>query len=255
MWSLIIVAFMLYVIAGTCASIVYHRILSHRTLRLRPWFEYGLTILALPAGTPVQWVGTHRQHHLYTDTIHDPHSPYIHGFWYAHCGWYIYTHQKVQCMLYACLGSLRIFFDAYWRPRHGLEYNSHAQDVAAIAFYEWVSRPFNYAVIMVTSGVMYHAIFYLIWGITGLGVLWACFFIIYNLGDAVNSLGHSKHFDSDAKSAAINSGLLNFVVMGEGYHLKHHQNPGLFNSSARRYSLSNGIINLWLALKLARINS
>lgn len=252
MWALIITCLGLYLTAGTCASILYHRILSHNALQLKPWFKYTLSVLALPAGTPIQWVGTHRQHHMYTDTTLDPHSPCINGFWYAHCGWYINSKRVIWCILYACLGSWRLFFDAYWRPRHRLEFNLHAQDIAAIPFYAWISQPLNYFVLVFIMGLCYHGLFFWIWGITGLCALWISFFIIYNLGDAVNSLGHAKQFNPHVKSAAINSGLLNILVMGEGYHLRHHQNPGLLNVSSRRLSLSNGIIGLWLLLKLAR---
>lgn len=37
-------------------------------------------------GDPLEWVSSHRYHHLHTDTPLDPHSPYE-GFWWSHAGW------------------------------------------------------------------------------------------------------------------------------------------------------------------------
>jgi fatty-acid desaturase len=37
-------------------------------------------------GDPIEWVSSHRYHHLHTDTPLDPHSPYE-GFWWSHMGW------------------------------------------------------------------------------------------------------------------------------------------------------------------------
>ena len=37
-------------------------------------------------GEPIEWVSTHRYHHLHTDTPLDPHSPYE-GFWWSHVTW------------------------------------------------------------------------------------------------------------------------------------------------------------------------
>ena len=37
-------------------------------------------------GDPIEWVSSHRYHHLHTDTPKDPHTPYE-GFWWSHAGW------------------------------------------------------------------------------------------------------------------------------------------------------------------------
>lgn len=75
-----------YLLAGLGVNLGYHRLLSHRSLRVPKWLERTLVILGLPAGTPIQWAGNHRYHHAHTDTELDPHSPVHQGFWYAHVG-------------------------------------------------------------------------------------------------------------------------------------------------------------------------
>jgi len=75
-----------YVLAGLGVNLAYHRVLSHRSLHLPKWLERALVTIGLPAGTPVQWAGTHRYHHATADTALDPHSPVQRGFLYAHVG-------------------------------------------------------------------------------------------------------------------------------------------------------------------------
>ncbi len=138
----------LYFIGGIGASVTYHRILTHRVATLHPWLRYILIILALPMGTPVQWVGTHRQHHQHVDKAGDPHSPLIDGFWYAHCGWYIQSRQVILCVLYALAGVFRIYIDGYWRPRSNQEYNHKAVDIQQDAYCAYLSQKHVYQWIM-----------------------------------------------------------------------------------------------------------
>ena len=92
-----------YIVAGVAVG--YHRMLAHRSFRLRRGFERLVITFGLPAGTPIQWAGNHRFHHVHTDGDLDPHSPVIGGFWYAHNGWYIGTRNGFICLLYALAGA------------------------------------------------------------------------------------------------------------------------------------------------------
>ena len=78
-----------YAITG-CLGITlsYHRQLSHRAFATPKWLEYTLAYCGVLAiqGDPLEWVSSHRYHHLHTDTPLDPHSPYE-GFWWSHMGW------------------------------------------------------------------------------------------------------------------------------------------------------------------------
>jgi len=67
---------------GVCLG--YHRLLSHRSLRVPQWLEYVIvTIGALSLqGGPIFWVSGHRSHHAFTeDAVKDPYAA-SKGFWW-----------------------------------------------------------------------------------------------------------------------------------------------------------------------------
>jgi fatty-acid desaturase len=253
MFSLLTYLFILYILGGICASILYHRILTHKSLTLKPWFEKVLVILALPAGTPIQWVGTHRQHHNFTDKIGDPHSPHLFGFWYAHCGWYINSKNEFICIIYALGGPLRMLFDSYWRPRNRLEFNHLAKELSENQFYKKISEPRNYTLIMIFYVAVLISFTYLIWCKIGVLFLWITLIIIYNFGDAVNSVGHLFGEDLKQKNKAKNNVILSIFTFGEGIHANHHLTPStIFLNSNNPFSLSKFIIKTWIFLRLTK---
>lgn len=58
-------------------------------------------------GDPLEWVSSHRYHHLHTDTPLDPHSPYE-GFWWSHMGWLLDNkvgpHMGRDCAFFSAVG-------------------------------------------------------------------------------------------------------------------------------------------------------
>jgi stearoyl-CoA desaturase (delta-9 desaturase) len=215
-----------------------------------------MVLLALPAGTPVQWVGTHRQHHLFTDVDGDPHSPLLFEFWYAHCGWYIPTKNKFICALYSLLGPLRMLFDGYWRPRHRLEYNHLAKDISANNFYNKISNPNNYMLALWLYCGIICSIFYSLAGMNGIIALWVILIVIYNLGDALNSIAHIYGQQGlQQNKHAKNNAVLSRFTFGEGFHANHHSNPHLiFPNDQQQISLSRFILFIWKSLGLIQTN-
>ena len=88
-WPMVGLFAISYFITG-CLGITlsYHRQLSHGSFQTPKWLEYTLAYCGVLAiqGEPMEWVSSHRYHHLHTDTPLDPHSPYE-GFWWSHMGW------------------------------------------------------------------------------------------------------------------------------------------------------------------------
>jgi stearoyl-CoA desaturase (delta-9 desaturase) len=88
-WSNLALFGVMYFISG-CLGITlsYHRQLSHKSFQTPKWLEYALAYCGVIAveGDPIEWVSSHRYHHLHCDTPLDPHSPYE-GFWWSHMGW------------------------------------------------------------------------------------------------------------------------------------------------------------------------
>lgn len=231
--------FLLYCLGGFSASVTYHRILTHRAASLQPWFRKVLLVFALPVGTPVQWVGSHRQHHQFADRPGDPHSPLIDGFWYAHCGWYIQSGNVFLCVLYALSGVFRMYFDGYWRPRTNQEYNYKAMDIQQDPYCSWLSRKWVYGWIMWTYATVLIGLAYLLFGTVGIVATWFTIGLVYNLGDSVNSCTHGSGTMGAAHHRAGNNTFLAYLTFGEGWHAHHHDRADRVNLGEK-----NGKIDL-----------
>lgn len=225
------IAFVLFfgvylVLTNYAVSMGYHRYLAHKSFQPAKWFEYLIITLGLPAGTPIQWAGNHRFHHLHADTDKDPHSPHFGGFWHSHCGWYLGTKNPWVCFLYSVAGPLRTIFDSYWRPRTNQEYVHLAKDIARDPYYRWISHPKVYLVLCLGHVLALFWISILLFGNWGILAAWFCSAFVYNLGDSVDSVGHifgKRNFPST--SLATDSVWLGILAFGDGWHSTHHRFP------------------------------
>jgi stearoyl-CoA desaturase (delta-9 desaturase) len=217
-----------YWLAAALALVVgLHRGLAHGAVRFRFGFGRLLSVLALPAGTPVQWAGTHRQHHARADQPGDPHSPWQGGFWHSHCGWYIGTSRPMICLAYALGGPLRMAWDAWHRPRTNQQFIALAPDAAQDRFLAFLSLPRPYALAMAAHILVPFGFAWACWGASGVLALWATLILIYNGGDGVNSLGHLwGETYPGARSQARNHPVLGLLAFGDGWHANHHRFPG-----------------------------
>jgi sn-1 stearoyl-lipid 9-desaturase len=86
--DLIVAAVISYCTGVLGITLCYHRILTHRGLRLRKPIEYLFALFGTLAlqGDPIRWVAIHRKHHAYADREGDPHS-IGRGFRWAHVDW------------------------------------------------------------------------------------------------------------------------------------------------------------------------
>lgn len=237
-----------YLLAGLGVNLGYHRILSHRSLRVPKWLERLLVTIGLPAGTPVQWAGNHRFHHAHTDTPLDPHSPVHRGFWYAHVGWYIGSGNVALCVLYSLGGPLRMILDAFMRPRTNQEFNYLARDVAADPWYRWISRPWPYAAFLLLHLAVAAGIAYWRWGIGGVAVFWITLAALYNMGDAIDSVSHMYGERLSEQDASRNSLVMGLLILGEGWHANHHRFP-----YSAKHGLQRGQFDwTWQVIRLLR---
>jgi fatty-acid desaturase len=215
-----------YLIAGFGVNLGYHRALSHRALRLPKWLERLAVTLGLPAGTPIQWAGTHRFHHGHTDVPGDPHSPHLDGIWYAHVGWYIQTSNPLVCFFYSLAGPLRTLFDGWHRPRTNQQFNALALDVAQDRYYRLLSRPWPYCIALWLHTLIFFGAAWHIQGWIGIAALWATLVLVYNLGDAIDSMAHLVGTQPYASAhRARNHWFLGLLTLGEGWHANHHEFP------------------------------
>ena len=83
-WLVTIMMYMGIVTLGI--SLGYHRYLSHRMFECNVVWQAIMMFFAhiMMVGSAILWVANHREHHRYTDTRLDPHSPSHRGWFYAH---------------------------------------------------------------------------------------------------------------------------------------------------------------------------
>ena len=103
-WSDVFLFVGLYVLTGLGITVGFHRHLTHRAFKAKPWLHALLAILGSAAieGPVISWVADHRKHHAFSDEVGDPHSPHVdhgvgwrgalQGLYHAHMGWlFIHT--------------------------------------------------------------------------------------------------------------------------------------------------------------------
>ena len=99
----------MYLITGLGVTVGFHRHLTHRAFKAKPWVHGGLAIMGSMAieGPVTAWVADHRKHHAFADKEGDPHSPHVgheggmrgalSGLFHAHVGWlFIHTHRGAK---------------------------------------------------------------------------------------------------------------------------------------------------------------
>jgi len=172
----------------------YHRYFAHRTYKTnRAW----QLVLAMGGATsaqkgPLWWAGHHRNHHRYSDTELDIHSP-LRGFWWSHVGW-------ILCDRYDEIPHDRIRdFAKFPELRFVEKWNG---------LFPWL---LGTACMLVAgwSGLFFSFML-------GTVVLWHSTFL-------VNSLAHvsgRRRFVTDDTSR--NNLFISLLTLGEGWHNNHH---------------------------------
>ncbi|MBV9102234.1 MAG: fatty acid desaturase [Candidatus Eremiobacteraeota bacterium] len=88
-WSGVGLVFLLWWITGGIGvTLGYHRLITHRSLRVPRLCEYAIATLGTLAlqGSPIEWIATHRAHHANSDRDGDPHDVHR-GLPWAHMEW------------------------------------------------------------------------------------------------------------------------------------------------------------------------
>ncbi|KAK9916418.1 hypothetical protein WJX75_002386 [Coccomyxa subellipsoidea] len=194
-----------YFITG-CLGITlsFHRQLSHRSFTTPKWLEYALAYCGVLAvqGEPIEWVSSHRYHHLHTDTPLDPHSPYE-GFWWSHMGWLLNNGATLE--------------------RVGSRGNT--ADLDAQPFYRFIQRTYPWHVVgMFAALFAFGGLPALVWG-GALRAVW-----VYHITWFVNSASHCWGYQSyKTGDLSRNNWWVAVLAFGEGWHNNHHA----FEFSAR----------------------
>jgi stearoyl-CoA desaturase (delta-9 desaturase) len=236
----LVIAIVVYVVAGFGVTAGYHRYLTHGSFKSRRWLRVTLAVAGSLAvqGSPTQWVANHRRHHAFSDRVGDPHSPWrygtsvfalLKGLGYAHVGW----------MLRRELSNRSRF----------------APDLVADRDMRIVGRLFGPLVVVSLGGPA------LVGGLvsgTWAGALTAFFWaglvrmaLLHHVTWAVNSVCHvfgERPFAS--KDKATNFWPLAILSFGESWHNSHHADPTGARHGVLRGQVDPSARLIWLFEKL-----
>jgi stearoyl-CoA desaturase (delta-9 desaturase) len=211
----VVLAVVLYAVAGHGVTIGFHRLLAHRSFRARRPLKICLAVAGSMAfeGPVIGWVADHRRHHAFTDRPGDPHSPHrygsgllaqLRGLWHAHTGW-LFEHDPTSQQRYA----RDLLAD---------------RDLVVIdrLFPLWcvVSLAIPFGLGWILGGALAAGLSALLWA----GAVRVC--VLHHVTWSINSLchmfGRRPHPTPDRST---NIAALSLVSMGESWHNNHHAFP------------------------------
>ena len=194
-WRAVALALALYMLRLFAIGAGYHRYFAHRAFSTSRICQFVLAFLAQTSAQRgiLWWASHHRNHHRYSDTTDDVHSPVQSGFFYSHLGW--------------------IFV-----PRNDSTDYSAVRDLARYKELIWLDRhPYLPAALLASAT-------WLIAGWPGLaiGFCWSTV-AVWHATFCINSLAHvvgrQRYVTGDQSR---NNWLLALLTMGEGWHNNHH---------------------------------
>jgi len=216
-WSDVFLFLGMYTFTGLGITVGFHRHLTHRAFKTKPWLHGLLAILGSAAieGPVISWVADHRKHHAFADVEGDPHSPHVDhghgwsgalkGLYHAHMGWLFIHTQR---------GNKERF----------------APDLLKDPIISWVDRTFIYWAIgglllpfflgWIIGGTLFAALTGLLWG----GLVRV--FVLHHFTYSINSLCHvfgNRDFETGDESR--NLALIAIPTFGEAWHNNHHAFP------------------------------
>jgi stearoyl-CoA desaturase (Delta-9 desaturase) len=192
-WELVGIAILTYSLRMFGITGVYHRYFSHNAYKTSRVFQFILAwigAIAMQKG-PIWWAAHHRNHHKYSDTEKDLHSP-KNGFWYSHMLWFL--------------------VDDYneYDPKIIKDYMKYPE-IVWMDKYHWIP-PLAFSIVL---GLISWPV--LVWGY---GV---ANFISGHATWTINSLAHvygKQRFNTGDTSR--NNIWLALLTFGEGWHNNHH---------------------------------
>jgi stearoyl-CoA desaturase (Delta-9 desaturase) len=228
-WSDVFLFLGMYALTGLGITVGFHRHLTHRSFKAKPWLHGLLAIFGSAAieGPVISWVADHRKHHAFSDEPGDPHSPHVdHGHGLA--------------------GALRGLFHAHmgWLFIHTQRGNKErfAPDLLADPVISWVDRTFIYWAILgllvpfalgwVIGGTLFAALTGLLWG----GLVRV--FVLHHFTYSINSLCHVfGNRDYETTDESRNLALIAIPTFGEAWHNNHHAFPTSATHGLGRWQL------------------
>jgi stearoyl-CoA desaturase (delta-9 desaturase) len=191
----VVLCAVLYVVRMFFITAGYHRYFAHRSYKTSRAFQFILAAGGATAAQkgPLWWAGHHRDHHRFSDTERDVHSP-LKGFWWSHVGWIL--SDKFNDFDYE--HKIKDFWK-YPELRFVERYNGFFPWILAIGCYLFAGW----------SGL-------LIGFFLSTVLLWHGTFTVNSLAHV---LGRRRYATTDTSR---NSFLIALWTLGEGWHNNHH---------------------------------
>lgn len=189
-WSYVLISLAVsFLILQVGLSLTFHRVLSHHAVKLPLWCEVIGTFIGGLAlqGSSLSWVTIHRNHHRFTGTDKDPHSPKHKGSWYIHVFGYAFSKSN---------------------PKYGVD-----------MFKTW-HITFHKYYYKIYGALLFGSLLLLPWDLA-LALFWAPIGISFQFENLVNTWLHSWSDDRPS-----NNMWAQLFVLGDAYHENHHNNPG-----------------------------
>jgi fatty-acid desaturase len=207
----------LYVFGTLGINLGFHRLLTHRSLRVPRWVERTVAILGvccLQEG-PARWVAIHRKHHQQSDEQPDPHSPLVTFLW-GHVGWLVVENLDTDSFhllqrYSRDLAAQPFYLGLEKRLRWFWVYMAHAAVFGLGGFAAgWLLTSDLRAAAKFAASVV-------VWGVLVRTVL------VWHITWSVNSLSHLWGYQSfETGENSRNNWLVALISNGEGWHNNHH---------------------------------
>lgn len=189
----ILIFYFLY--CGIGIGLIYHRFFSHKVFEFKnsvlKFFFILVSILA-GRGSPIGWVHVHREHHGFSDTDKDPHSPKFKGF--------------------------RIFFPHLLSL--GENFNIRLVKDLLTKDQRWINNFYfliNFAYVLILYAISSWALVF-IWAIPIALTAWMMSFSTY--------FNHTSGYQNfETKDNSKNNWFFGYLMFGEGWHNNHHKYP------------------------------
>jgi stearoyl-CoA desaturase (delta-9 desaturase) len=173
---------------------IYHRYFSHNAYKTSRIFQFFMGVLGCMAQQkgPLWWAAHHRNHHKFSDTEQDLHSPRQTGFWNSHMLWF-----------------LKDDFNEF--DEKIIKDYSKFPELVWLDKWHWVP-PLLFSIVLGYFG----------WAVLVYGYAVATFFLGHGTW-TINSLSHvigrARYKTGDDSK---NNWFLAIITLGEGWHNNHH---------------------------------
>ena len=205
--------FFFFVVAtGMSTTLGYHRLFAHGTYKTSTPVRFFLLLFGAATfeESALKWASQHRQHHLFTDTEHDPYGV-NQGFWHAHIGWILFWRHRVNYDNVKDLRRSRLVahqhdYHEWWSIGGGI--------VLPMLIAFWIGHPLGGFIMTVCLRMV----------------------IVFHPAFFVNSFAHTfGRRPYDRANSARDNWFGALLTNGEGFHNFHHRFPTDYRNGIRWY--------------------